>query len=486
MQRINTEGGTDVSDLKYMALKRLLKSRGVEDSMVDAKPGVPSLVLLGVRSGVLTREEAKEAERTEKSDKEENDVEEALKKDLEGITRKFDTPGRSEKASPAKGGIAVNIKTREETQLIHVRPADDVLETVRSLCGNGVTSVLLGTDIVEEGTFCEWGAEEGATLTIVEGPDFEEVVGELMEDEPGLSKETIIEKHFGITFGESFPCTSGAHARTLNEKYGRNIEWDDPSPKWSDSCEIYRQVLARKLPFPPPNHGGLDINMMPFKIANGDKWGRQALQTALPESLHPYIPLLCECRVPARDYQTNIMFITVTESRTSKGKSQRRGGLHTEAPGDLQDFIEIIGEDRRGDGSFKYYGKRGGRFGDGAWTTSTERSGGIYMASNCNRTCEVFNAKVTQPGALGDSEHLRMAFPRGTGDIMMAGDLMWMTDQTPHESLPVKTNAHRQFFRLVTGTVSQWHSQHCTPNPLGTVPDPAVTTVVHHNKFEGL
>merc|ERR1712223_684671 len=63
------------------------------------------------------------------------------------------------------------------------------------------------------------------------------------------------------------------------------------------------------------------------------------------------------------------------------------------------------------------------------------------------------------------------------------GRLYWLTDRTPHESLPLKTGAFRQFFRLVTSQVSLWYADHSTPNPLGVKPDPAITRIVVGDKF---
>lgn len=67
-----------------------------------------------------------------------------------------------------------------------------------------------------------------------------------------------------------------------------------------------------------------------------------------------------------------------------------------------------------------------------------------------------------------------------------AGELIWMTDRTPHESLPIpasaKPNTRRQYFRLVLGPVSAWFADHSTPNPLGIVP-PEEVRIVHGDKF---
>ena len=65
---------------------------------------------------------------------------------------------------------------------------------------------------------------------------------------------------------------------------------------------------------------------------------------------------------------------------------------------------------------------------------------------------------------------------------LQAGELFWMTDRTPHESIPLEAGAARQFFRLVTGGIGMWYAAHSTPNPLGTQPE---AVVVHHDKFTG-
>jgi len=54
MQRTRTTGGTDVHDFKYMQLKRLLKSRGVDEKELHQCPSIDHLRLLGKSTGVLT------------------------------------------------------------------------------------------------------------------------------------------------------------------------------------------------------------------------------------------------------------------------------------------------------------------------------------------------------------------------------------------------------------------------------------------------
>ena len=49
--------------------------------------------------------------------------------------------------------------------------------------------------------------------------------------------------------------------------------------------------------------------------------------------------------------------------------------------------------------------------------------------------------------------------------------------------MPLETSTYRQFFRLVSSEVSLWYRDHATPNPLGVLPDPALTAVVVGDKF---
>merc|ERR1719159_127555 len=108
------------------------------------------------------------------------------------------------------------------------------------------------------------------------------------------------------------------------------------------------------------------------------------------------------------------------------------------------------------------------------------------MASNVPRSTKVWNVKVDTPvvGHLGGVEHLRDVL--GNGSTMDAGELLWLTDMTPHESLPLAEDHHRQYFRVVTSSVSIWYANHSTPNRLGILPDPAMTKIVAGDKFNSL
>merc|ERR1712228_210663 len=76
-------------------------------------------------------------------------------------------------------------------------------------------------------------------------------------------------------------------------------------------------------------------------------------------------------------------------------------------------------------------------------------------------------------------EHLRGELPPGT--ILEGNRMYWLTDLTPHESLPARQAVPRQFFRLVAGPLDLWYEDHSTPNP--SVALPSDTTIVRGNKF---
>ena len=111
------------------------------------------------------------------------------------------------------------------------------------------------------------------------------------------------------------------------------------------------------------------------------------------------------------------------------------------------------------------------------------------MASNVDNSCMVWNSQVQCDGnnhdmeiirRHGDIEYLRPYI--GTSTLMKHDVIYWITDRTPHESLPLTKDAYRQYFRLVTHQVSLWFEDHSTKNPLGIVPDPNITKIVKGSK----
>jgi len=204
-----------------------------------------------------------------------------------------------------------------------------------------------------------------------------------------------------------------------------------------------------------PASTGISINMMPFVIG---------YKTTLPEEYRQYWPMIVACK-GLRQEEGHIGYLTIHESTVSAGSSQRRPGLHVETPG-----VIMTNGGETAMSVLAHWG--GGDTGDGY-----QLLGGIYMASNVSKTTKVWNVQVKEPhlmvGDLGDIEHLRDELDEGT--ILDAGELIWFTDTTPHESLEVLADMHRQYFRLVTSKVSVWYDSHSTKNPLGIVPDPKRT-----------
>ena len=198
-----------------------------------------------------------------------------------------------------------------------------------------------------------------------------------------------------------------------------------------------------------------------------------------------------------------VYYLTIQESEVEPGLSQRRPGLHVDSPG----VVKIKnpgadGDENMSEGcgtSHKYNGHRWGAGSCHIFTKNTNNVipyfevienhvyvtfGGIYIASNVDDSCRAWNCSIAPEGVnkLGDIEYLRHVMPN-EGELMKANQIYWMTDRTPHESLPLKKKTLRQFFRIVTSEVSFWYKDHSTPNPLGVVPDPSVTKIVVGDKF---
>ncbi|KAI8838162.1 hypothetical protein BJ741DRAFT_576942 [Chytriomyces cf. hyalinus JEL632] len=205
--------------------------------------------------------------------------------------------------------------------------------------------------------------------------------------------------------------------------------------------------------------------------------------TALPNNLKRYASIVAAClrRVPSE--LDKVGYITVHESYVEEGQTQRRPGLHIESPG-----MAPAGTAMHGYHSTYAWG--GGRFGTRVPGDLDERGvvnmkGGIFVASNMADTCRVWDCLIEDHGKvvghLGDISHLRKAIGGNeAATSLRAGDICWMTDHTPHESLPQPKAGFRQFFRLVTSELSAWYEEHSTPSELGVAPN---CEVVKGNKF---
>jgi hypothetical protein len=207
------------------------------------------------------------------------------------------------------------------------------------------------------------------------------------------------------------------------------------------------------------------------------------------------------CYVSPEDYRDRIGYLTVHESDVAAGAMQHRAGSHIERPlGPLGPLgAGPLGELAPGGGGGyvnRTYNTQWalGRFQRAAYFPNCPCWGlgyfdesrgvpidGIYMASafygamcETEGTCAVWPATIDHPEKVTDGhggiEHLREYLPNDRKYVMKNGELVWMTDRTPHESLPAVRSGRRQFFRVVAGPISVWYSRHNTPNPLGVAP----------------
>lgn len=297
---------------------------------------------------------------------------------------------------------------------------------------------------VREGAAAALGVHaEQLQLVSVSGRELfdEEPVGEACEGTWGELAVTVVRKPC-----RARPADYGSHVVRYLEKENEAIR----------SFRAY-VTICTKLIFPPTT--GININMMPFVMGQ---------KSSVPEEYHQYWDMIMRCGLP-RCEEGKIGFLTIQESLVTKGESQRRGGLHVDSS-----LVMTAG------GHFSVeYDSWGGGFDD------MEIEGGIYMCSSVPRSCIVWDVQLRKPelivGHLGDVEHLRDVV--GEGMLMDEGELIWLTDTTPHESLPLGETVFRQYFRLVTSSVSVWYEKHSTANRLGVRPDPAITKVLAHDKF---
>ena len=262
---------------------------------------------------------------------------------------------------------------------------------------------------------------------------------------------------------------------------------------------------GEKYSFPAPTD--ININMMPFIV------GEDFEDCKLPDYLENYWDLIYSCLRPQHIRHHwhlwpsskipsdigKVYYLTIQESWVEPGNSQRRPGLHVDSPGSVKingEDTKASGLDLKGDGKSKRYRGHGWGFGCahsvGGQNEEFEdwrlnkyvMQGGIYVASSISGSSRAWNCGIdpSAVGPLGDIEHLRFLLP-GTGEVLEPGQLYWITDRTPHESLPLKDKTYRQFFRIVTADVSLWYKDHSTANPLGVEPDPGITKIVVGNKF---
>jgi hypothetical protein len=293
-------------------------------------------------------------------------------------------------------------------------------------------------------------------------------------------ESTILKRIYGMlvdTWKERIILTPPAHAvgravptciwdmEAINHVFV-GVFW--PGIKRLGRTEAARPEIAFSLlglvAFPKPT--GRNVSVLPFIM--GD-------EESLPEDLRPYYDsLIAKCPVADEEYG-KVMYLTISEGLVDESATQRRSGLHVEAAGGIQGIEGkfLAGTESNWGGGVRefYYGadKIAGAF--------DAYEGGLYMASNMDDTCELFDALVAKGQGLvdyhGSGDHLRLFI--GTSTKLKANELAWLTDRTPHQALPQPKKGYRQFFRLVTSNISVWFQQHSTANPKVPIPADVVT-----------
>eukprot|EP01040_Poterioochromonas_malhamensis_P013278 gene13278-14585_t len=241
--------------------------------------------------------------------------------------------------------------------------------------------------------------------------------------------------------------------------------------------------------------------MMPFDLLE--------LESTLPASVLGYLPMIEKCRsyiktnadlknstgngtrspddddIQALDYtdmKNRIAYLTIDERPLAgSNMSQRRGGVHVECPGAMRK--KEVADKSQYTPDLSYYHHWG--FGEVA---GEYLKGGIFLASNVSNSTAVWNSRIHDTfgdiiGPHGSLERMRDLLGPPT-KCLEAGELIWLSDRTPHESLPIEDgSSRRQFFRLVVGEIAFWFADHNTPNPTG-FQVPSFVPVIHGNKFE--
>lgn len=242
------------------------------------------------------------------------------------------------------------------------------------------------------------------------------------------------------------------------EKKSIQMTWRAINEQWRSQCKIEKRNFKHFGPveFPPPND--ISINMMPFTFGKNE---------TIPDEYKAYVPLIDACLIPANEVGKTY-YLTIQENVVEVGHYQRRPGLHTDRHATFN-----WGNGRKGDGADRT------RFRGPIAFHPWGGFGGIYMASNVSGTCAVWDTYIEEPGLLGDCEEKREEL--GEPHLLEANQLYWITDGTPHESLPMPATGCRQFFRLVSSEVDLWYEQHSTRNPLGVEP---IGRIITENKFD--
>lgn len=305
--------------------------------------------------------------------------------------------------------------------------------------------------------------------------------------------------------------------------------WDKIKDGWSrhikkPSSYKYRELLAKKgkpgdvtgsdvafireldrVRFPEPTN--INVTMMPFVASCS------FAETKLPEYIRPYAAMISAVVQSSFGYNNinqkraegKIYFLTVHEYQTTgpEEDSRRCSRLRTVNLGKTtrnrkRETTKAIKRSADDDGAFgiassssagagscdliicKHHSNRRRMKND-----ATCHSGGIYVASSTPNSQRVWDCKIEADPSTGeetiekggDINHLRMFLPVGDALELEGNTLYWMTDRTPHETLPLECGNH-QYFQVVTSQLSAWFTDWYSNNPNGVKSDQSITAII--------
>lgn len=195
---------------------------------------------------------------------------------------------------------------------------------------------------------------------------------------------------------------------------------------------------------------GVNVNMLPID-------GHDC--STIPGMLFQYREEIYRCRdrlIGPPQQKRELCFITISESEVLRGNSQRRPGIH----------VERNGSDAWG----------------GSWG-----GGGVFLATDTPDSLRIWDTEI--PLGLikggGEIEYQALeaiAHPDAPSFMAKPNTLYQISDRVPHESVPLKKDSYRRFFRFVGPDVGAWFADHSTHNPNLSLEDSGVK-VIHGSKF---
>lgn len=191
-----------------------------------------------------------------------------------------------------------------------------------------------------------------------------------------------------------------------------------------------------------PEYAGKRCLMMPYIQGDPD---------SVPEEFREgYEKILSDVYFARGD----VGFLTIDESPVEKGTVHRSSrsttdrAIHTEA----------------GINPEKIY-----TWGSSGWGRShkveLDRDAKVLLASNIDRSCAIWDVEHANTSLDGDLGEFLHQYPLDEAELLRAGDVHQIGILTPHESLPVKRECKRQFFRIISSGVFG-REDYFTKNPL--------------------